>query len=301
MYCVQTNNLTYHFSSKEKALNNINLQVPNGSIYGFLGPNGAGKTTTLRLILGLLRNQTGKISIFGEPFETNRVDILRKIGSLIESPSLYGHLTAIENLSLLQKIYQCSKSRIHEVLNLVGLPNTGKKKVSQFSLGMKQRLSIAIAIFHNPSLLILDEPTNGLDPNGILDMRELLKSINQENGITILVSSHLLSEIEKLVTHVGIINEGNLMFQGTLSELINKQQKASYTEIETNNTGLALQIISRNNLLATIRDDKAFLPMASKEQIAKINLDLVENGIEVYQISTIKNDLETIFMDLINT
>jgi lantibiotic transport system ATP-binding protein len=220
---------------------------------------------------------------------------------LIESPSLYGHLTAIENLSLLQKIYQCSKSRIHEVLNLVGLPNTGKKKVSQFSLGMKQRLSIAIAIFHNPSLLILDEPTNGLDPNGILDMRELLKSINQENGITILVSSHLLSEIEKLVTHVGIINEGNLMFQGTLSELINKQQKASYTEIETNNTGLALQIISRNNLLATIRDDKAFLPMASKEQIAKINLDLVENGIEVYQISTIKNDLEAIFMDLINT
>jgi lantibiotic transport system ATP-binding protein len=223
MYCVQTNDLSYHFSTKEMALNNINLQVPNGSIYGFLGPNGAGKTTTLRLLLGLLRSQSGKISLFGKPFETNRVDILRKIGSLIESPSLYGHLTAMENLSVLQKIYQCQKSRIQEVLNLVGLPKVDKKKVSQFSLGMKQRLSIATAIFHQPLLLILDEPTNGLDPNGILDMRELLRAINQEKGITILVSSHLLSEIEKLATHVGIINKGSLMFQGTLNELINKK------------------------------------------------------------------------------
>ena len=136
MYCLETSSLTHRFSGKEIVLNNINLQVAKGSIYGFLGPNGAGKTTTLRLVLGLLEKQQGEILIFGKPFKKNRLDILKKIGSLIESPSLYGHLTAVENLSLLQKIYQCPKERIQEVLNLVGLSNTGNKKVSQFSLSV---------------------------------------------------------------------------------------------------------------------------------------------------------------------
>lgn len=170
--------------------------VPKGSIYGFLGPNGAGKTTTLRLILGLLKRQTGSINVFNVPFDENRIEILNQTGSLIESPSLYSHLTAYENLNVLRKIYQCPESRINDVLELVGLSNTGKKKSGLFSLGMKQRLGIAIALLNNPALLILDEPTNGLDPNGILEIRELLKRINAESGITIVISSHLLSEIE---------------------------------------------------------------------------------------------------------
>lgn len=173
MYSIETKDLTHQFSESEIVLNGLNIQVPKGSIYGFLGPNGAGKTTTLRLILGLLKKQKGNITIFDKSFETARIEILSSIGSLIESPSLYAHLTASENLSILQKVYQCPKERIKEVLGIVGLADTGKKKAGKFSLGMKQRLSIAMALLHNPNLLILDEPTNGLDPNGIIEIRGL--------------------------------------------------------------------------------------------------------------------------------
>ena len=179
MNCIETKDLSYRFSTDQLILDKINLQVPNGSIYGFLGPNGAGKTTTLRLILGLLKKQEGNIHLFGKTFEKHRISILKNIGSMIESPSIYGHLTATENLLLLQKVYQCPVGRISEVLKTVGLEHVGQKKAGQFSLGMKQRLSIAIALLHNPSLLILDEPTNGLDPNGIIEIRELLKKLNE--------------------------------------------------------------------------------------------------------------------------
>jgi ABC-2 type transport system ATP-binding protein len=300
MYCLETKDLTYRFSSDEIALDHINLQVEEGSIYGFLGPNGAGKTTTLRLILGLLKKQQGDISIFGKPFAPNRVDILKKIGSLIESPSIYGHLTATENLLVLQKVQQCPKSRIGEVLELVGLSHTGTKKAGQFSLGMKQRLSIAMALLHNPTLLILDEPTNGLDPNGILEVRELLKQLNQEQGITIVISSHLLAEIEKLVTHIGIINKGKMLFQGTLEALKNKQQQSKAIILDTNDASKTAQIIADNQLEASFLDGKTVMPAASKDRIAQINQQLVNNGVEVYEISVVKNDLEMIFMDLIN-
>ncbi len=300
LYSLETKDLTHHYSEKEKIVNAIHLQVPEGSIYGFLGPNGAGKTTTLRLVLGLLKKQQGEISFFGMPFHQNRIAILKKVGSLIESPSLYGHLTAIENLSILQKIYQCPKERIADVLALVGLSNTGSKKTSQFSLGMKQRLSIAIALLHNPALLILDEPTNGLDPNGIIEMRELLKKLNREQGITIIISSHLLAEIEKLVTHIGIINHGTMMFQGTLEALKEKQQQSSYIILDTNDHDKTLGIIRNNNLTSILKDGKITMPLASNKIIAQINQQLVNNDIEVYEISTVKNDLETIFMDVIN-
>src|SRR5829696_3960962 len=181
MNCVETTDLGHGYSGDAAVLCGIDLQVPQGSIYGFLGPNGAGKTTTLRLILGLLKKQEGSIKIFGEDFEKHRVASLRKIGSLIESPSIYSHLTAVENLRLLQKIYQCPRARIDEVLELVGLANTRNKKAGQFSLGMKQRLSIAIALLNSPSLLILDEPTNGLDPNGMIEVRELLRRLNEDD------------------------------------------------------------------------------------------------------------------------
>jgi|GEM_PF-5387223 len=197
MHTIEAIGLTHHFSKEIPVLENIEMRVREGSIYGFLGPNGAGKTTTLRLMLGLLRKQGGEISIFGKPFEKHRTELLSNIGSLIESPTVYGHLTATENLTVWQKAYRCPKNRIPEALRLVGLHGTGIKKAHQFSLGMKQRLGIAAALLHQPSLLVLDEPTNGLDPGGIIEIREMLRNLNREEGVTILISSHLLPEIEK--------------------------------------------------------------------------------------------------------
>ncbi len=299
-HCIETIDLTHKFSERETALNRVNLQVIEGTIYGFLGPNGAGKTTTLKLILGLLKKQHGEILVFGKPFAANRVEILSQTGAMIESPSLYGHLTAVENLRVLQKVYQCPPTRIAEVLELVGLVETGKKPANQFSLGMKQRLSIAIALLHSPKLLILDEPTNGLDPNGILEVRELLQSLNQNHGITILISSHLLSEIEKLVTHIGIINQGNLLFQGTLAVLFSKRLQNSYIVFETNNDSQTLQILNDFGANARIEAGKIAVPILDNEKIAAINQTLVQSGVEVYQISKVENDLEAIFFDLLS-
>ncbi|HEY0429503.1 MAG TPA: ABC transporter ATP-binding protein [Pyrinomonadaceae bacterium] len=300
MYCIETIDLTHKFSAAETALNLVNLRVAEGSIYGFLGPNGAGKTTTLKLILGLLKKQSGEIRIFGKPFETNRVETLRRIGSMIESPSLYSHLTAVENLKILQKVYGCPKGRIGEVLELAGLARTGSKRAGQFSLGMKQRLSIAMALLHSPSLLILDEPTNGLDPNGILEIRELLQNLSENHGTTILISSHLLSEIEKLVTHIGIINRGVILFQGTLAELVNKRRQNSFIVFETNDDARALQIINDFGLNARIESGRVAIPVIEKKQIARINQKLVKSKIEIYQIGKIENDLEKIFFDVIS-
>ena len=296
--CIETTGLSFSFSGTEAILKNINLQVPNASIFGFLGPNGAGKTTTLKLILGLLKLQQGSIQVFGQSFDSNRIEILRNVGSLIEAPSFYSHLNARENLILLQKIYQCPIERIDEVLAIVGLSNTGKKKVGKFSFGMKQRLGIAIALLHNPTLLILDEPTNGLDPNGIIEVRELLKKLHTEHHITILISSHLLSEIEKLVTHIGIIHQGNLLFQGTLDELHLKQKQSSMVMFETNNCEKAFEIFKAKNMDAKISGTFIETPFISKEVNAQLNHLLVESGIEVSQITIQQNDLESIFMEL---
>jgi len=300
MYCVETRQLSHSFSNHPNVLKEINLLVPKGSIYGFLGPNGAGKTTTLRLLLGLIKKQRGEILLFDQSFQQQRIAVLKKIGSMIESPSIYGHLTATENLQLMQRIYQCPKSRISEVLGIVGLAGTGNKKASQFSLGMKQRLSLAIALLHQPSLLILDEPTNGLDPNGIIEIRDLLKKLNEEQGISIIISSHLLAEIEKLVTHVGVISKGNMVFQGTLESLVSRQYQLSKLIIETNDFNLSVEILQRLQLNGTTEQGKIILPIPSKQTIALLNTALVNAGIEVYEMSAVKKDLETIFMELIN-
>lgn len=300
MYCIETKNLGYRFSPRQQVLHDINLKIPVGSIYGFLGPNGAGKTTTLRLLLGLLKKQSGAIEFFGEDFEKHRISILRKTGSLIESPSFYGQLTAAENLEVLQRIYGIPKKRIGEVLQIVGLADTGNKNASRFSLGMKQRLSIAMAILHNPELLILDEPTNGLDPNGIIEMRALLKMLNADHNMTILISSHLLSEIEKLVTHTGIIHKGELIFQGTLSQLQQKQELNSVTYFETDDNEKALSIIQQNGFEISSMNGKIHIPIPDKITIAGINRMLVENKIDVYQIHSSGSDLESIFIEMVS-
>lgn len=297
--CIETIYLTHKFPAGETALSGVNLRVQTGAIYGFLGPNGAGKTTALKLILGLLKKQQGEILVFGKPFERNRVEILRRTGAMIESPSIYGHLTATENLRVLQKVYNCPKNRIAEVLELVGLAKTGSKRASQFSLGMKQRLSIAIALLNHPQLLILDEPTNGLDPNGIIEIRELLKDLARARGITILISSHILSEIEKLVTHVGIINLGKLLFQGTLLELVNKQQQSSFVSFHTSDNAKALQVFEKHKIPIRVEAEKICIAPLEKEKIARLNEQLVQNSIDVYEIQTVQNDLEKIFFDVL--
>jgi len=299
MPCLETDHLVYRYSTAETVLSDISLRVPTGSIYGFLGPNGAGKTTTLRLILGLLKHQQGEIRVFGRSLHRHRLDILRKVGSLIESPSVYGHLSARDNLRILQLVHRCPPQRIDAVLQLVDLQRAGLKRVSGFSLGMKQRLSIAMALLHEPSLLILDEPTNGLDPNGILEMRELLCRLNAQHGVSILISSHLLAEIEKLVSHIGILDKGRLLFQGSMDELQARQQQNLRIRICTDDDARAIELLRSRQLPAEMLAGGLHIPQQPEPQIAALNRLLVNEGLAVYEITPVQDDLESIFMKMI--
>lgn len=298
-YCIEVAGLAYQFRDKTPVLQDIQLKVPQGAIYGFLGPNGAGKTTTLRLITGLLRMQTGNVQVLGKSFRQHRLEILRQTGCLIESPAIYEHLSAADNLLVLQHIYQCPKANIMEALNTVGLQAVRDKKAGQFSLGMKQRLALAMALLHHPRLLILDEPTNGLDPNGIIEMRELLKKINREQGISILISSHLLPEIEKLATHIGIISKGRMVFEGSLEQLSGLRQQVRGYLLETTDNAVAAKLLSARDLPIVTDTEGIQLPALPVAVITELNSQLVQRGIGVYGIQPVKNDLETIFMDLI--
>lgn len=208
-FILETRNLTKCYG-QQQAVGNISLQIERNSIYGLLGPNGAGKTTTLKMLVGLLNPSGGQIIFDGKPWKR---EFLSHIGSLIEAPALYGNLTAEENLKVHTRLLGIPDKRISEVLDIVDLKDTGKKRASQFSMGMKQRLGIAIALLNNPQLLILDEPTNGLDPFGIQDLRKLISSF-PEKGITVILSSHILSEVAQVVDEIGIISCGKLLFQG---------------------------------------------------------------------------------------
>jgi ABC-type multidrug transport system ATPase subunit len=295
---IETRQLYFAFQKSQKILDDLNLQIPAGSIYGFLGPNGAGKTTSLRLILGLLKKQEGDITLFGKHLQANRIDILRRIGSLIEQPSLYLHLTGKENLEIFRLTYQCDKKRIDEVLQMVQLQHAAHKKVKSYSLGMKQRLAIAIALLHDPEVLILDEPTNGLDPSGIIETRELIKQLNREWGKTILVSSHLLAEVEKMATHVGIIHKGKLLFQGSLQQLQQLQSKQSAVEIEVNDIARAQQVLQEQFPVKQVNGSLLLVNYESRERSALLNKLLVQEGVEVYQMAVKQNDLENLFIQI---
>jgi lantibiotic transport system ATP-binding protein len=297
-YAIETHDLTYRFG-REPVLRSVDLAVPGGAIYGFLGPNGAGKTTTLRLLLGLLRRQEGAIRVLGRTLEQDRLGILCNVGSSIESPSIYGHLTAVENLEVWRRLFRCAKRRIPEVLELVGLADTGRKRAEQFSLGMKQRLGIAVALLHEPPLLVLDEPTNGLDPHGIIEMRRLLAALNRERGITILVSSHILSEIERVVTHVGVIHHGTLRFQGTLDDLRARQASRSFTFVDTDDNARALTLAARDGIAGRVDGARAIFPALSREDAGRLTSMLVGEGLTVYEVATVQRDLEQIFLDLV--
>src|SRR6218665_202797 len=294
---VKTTNLSYSFRNGAKTLDDVNLEVPGGSIYGFLGPNGAGKTTTLRLLLGLLKNQQGTLEVFGQQFGPHRLEILRRLGSLIEQPSLYLHLTAKENLEIYRLIYKTTRQRVEDVLQLVGLQGTGSKRAKQFSLGMRQRLAIALALLPQPELLILDEPTNGLDPNGIIEIRELIKQLNREHGTTVIVSSHILVEVEKMATHVGIIHKGRMLFQGPLQELQQIKTRQNMLEIEKSDNGKAFSLLASQYKLQE-SGQLIMMPYEGKEQTAAINRLLVNEGLDVYSIYPQQNDLEQLFIDI---
>ena len=296
---IDTEGLTFNFG-KQTVVKSLSLKVPDGSIYGFLGPNGAGKTTTIKLLLNLLKTQEGSIHIFEQELQSNRINILSQIGSLIEQPAIYLHLSGKENLLNRALLLQVPEKRVNEMLDLVHLTSAAHKKAGQYSLGMKQRLGIALALLSDPKLLILDEPTNGLDPNGIIEVRELLIRLVNQHQKTVFISSHLLAEVERMATHVGIINFGELLFQGSINDLqaLNQPQ----VQIETENTVDAANFLKRNNFTITEVDDHhIYIPFTSKQNMGEINTLLNQNGYAIYSINKQQKDLEKLFLAITHT
>ena len=236
---IETQNLTKQYADFT-AVSNLNLHIPKGSVYGFLGPNGAGKSTTMKMFLGLTKPTSGTFQIDGKTYPNERVKILKEVGSLIEAPAFYGNLTGEENLDLIRKILGLPKSSVSEALELVGLTQFRKRLAKKYSLGMKQRLGLASALIGHPPILILDEPTNGLDPVGIHEIRTLIRSLPEKLNCTVLVSSHLLSEIELMADTIGILNHGRLLFEGSLSDLKEKAIASGYPIDNLEDTFLAL-------------------------------------------------------------
>ncbi len=294
-FIIETKHLTKKFGSK-RVVNHIDLQVKKGEIYGFLGPNGAGKTTTIRMLLGLARPTKGSIHIFGKDIKKEKLSILKKVGSLVEYPSYYGHLTAYENLEAVRILLDAPKSRIDEVLSIVRLTKDANRPVKGFSLGMKQRLGIATALLGNPELLILDEPTNGLDPSGIIEMRELIKSMPKEHGITIVISSHLLSEIDQMATQVGIISKGQMIFQDSISKL--RERSTSKIKLTVNHAESAWKTLLSQGYTTQRMQNNIFIENNSNEKIAEIVKALVQHDYSIYRVEEEKKSLEEIFLEL---
>ena len=215
-YLIETRELSRRFGSK-LAVKDLNLLVPAAGVYGFLGPNGAGKTTAIRMLLGLIKPTVGEVFMFGLPLHKNRITLMRRVGALVESPSLYPHLTGRENLEVTRRLIGAQFKLINLALDIVKLTKDADRRVREYSLGMRQRLGLALALLNQPQLLILDEPTNGLDPAGIHEMRDLIRRLPDDAGVTVFLSSHLLREVEQIASHIGIIHEGRLLFQGRLA------------------------------------------------------------------------------------
>lgn len=290
-----TDNLTKRYGNTA-AVDRIRLRIEEGEVYGFLGPNGAGKTTTLKMLVGLIQPTEGTFTVFGRTFAQHRRWILSQTGALIESPSYYGHLTGRENLRIIQRLRGLPERNVSEALRVVRLEKHQHKRVDQYSLGMKQRLGLAMALIAFPKLLILDEPTNGLDPAGIEEIRELIRSLPRQYGMTVLVSSHLLSEVEQIATSVGIIRDGRLVFQGSLDSLKAKSDPA--IAVKTMDNLAAEQVLAGQGLKPTERGGYLTLPDMEDRQVAEVNRTLVRAGIGVIRIEERKKSLERIFLEL---
>jgi lantibiotic transport system ATP-binding protein len=293
---IETRGLTRRFGA-QLAVDTLNLSVPPSGVYGFLGPNGAGKTTAIRMLLGLIRPNAGEVRLFGQPLLSNRYSLMRRVGALVETPSLYPHLTGRENLEVTRRLLGAPRGLIDLALDTVRLTKDANRRVREYSLGMRQRLGLALALLNKPDLLILDEPTNGLDPAGIHEMRDLIRHLPRESGMTIFLSSHLLSEVEQIASHIGIIHEGHLLFQGTLSELQAKQQ----TELTVGVKQLdrATECLQHAGWTVQKRSDELLTVSAhSSEDAVRINSLLVDQRLDVFHLALAQVSLEDIFLTL---
>jgi lantibiotic transport system ATP-binding protein len=292
---IETRDLTYRFGNQQ-VLDKVSLKVPKGSIYGFLGPNGAGKTTTIKILLNLLHSNLNNVFLFGQELNESRINILSRTGSLVEQPAIYPHLSGRDNLLNRAMLLGVCKDRVNEMVRLVDLQHSQHKSAGKYSLGMKQRLGIALALLPDPELLILDEPTNGLDPNGIIEVRELLQRLTSQEGKTVFVSSHLLSEVEKMANHVGIINHGKLLFQGSIHEL--HALNSSQVSIHVDDLVSAANTLLVNGYQADVLEERIKIPFSSIEQVGTINNLLVNKGYTVFSLSETKQDLERLFLSI---
>ena len=294
-YVIETKNLTKQYGT-QKSVADLNIHVKQGRIYGLLGRNGAGKTTTMKMLLGLTQPTSGEVAIWGKPLRTNEKKLLPRIGSLIESPGFYPNLTATENLRIFATLRGVpNRNAIKNALDLVGLPYKDKKLFSQYSLGMKQRLAIALAIMHDPELLILDEPINGLDPIGIAEVRSFIRDLCTERGKTILISSHILSEIALLADDIGIIDHGALLEEESLAELEAKSSR--HIRFTVSSTTQAARILERNfhETQFIIQDDYKMRLHNLDISVGEIVTAFVENGLTVSEAYVCEESLEDYF------
>lgn len=294
-FIIETTGLTKYYGT-QKSVSNLNIHVRRGKIYGLLGRNGAGKTTTMKLLLGLTTPTSGRISIFGENIGTSEKKILPRIGSLIESPGFYPNLTGTENLKIFAELRGIKKQKtIQSTLELVGLPYLDRKLYSQYSLGMKQRLAIALSVMHNPELLILDEPINGLDPIGIAEIRSFIRDLCDTHGKTVLISSHILSEIALLADDIGIIDHGVLLEEKSLAELEAKNSK--YVQFILSDTAKASQLLRYNFQTQdfNVEDTRKLRLFDTSLSVAAINRCFIENNIEIIDVHVCEDTLEDYF------
>jgi ABC-type multidrug transport system ATPase subunit len=295
---ISTSGLTRCFGDLV-AVDSVDLRVPRGSVYGFLGPNGAGKTTTIRMLLGLIRPHAGEVRLFGQSLRDRRIELMRRVGALVESPSLYPHLTGRENLEVTRRLIGGSQEQIDRALSIVHLEEAADRCVKGYSTGMQQRLALALALLGEPELLILDEPTNGLDPAGIREMREFLRQLPQEQGVTVFLSSHLLSEVEQVATHIGIVGQGRLLFQGTPTEL--QAQLEDHVTVGVDRPDDAVRTLSQAGW--TVRQNGAHrlhVAVNGRSDVTLINARLVQSGINVFHLDLEQASLEDIFLRLTN-
>ena len=294
-YCIKTTNLTRTFKNVT-AVRNLNLQMPYQCVYGFLGPNGAGKTTTIRMILGLIKPDQGSVQVFDEPMTRKNMQIFRKIGALVESPSLYSHLTGEENLEVTRRMLNLPKANIGHVLRIFDLLGARNRLVKGYSMGMKQRLGLAMAMLGDPQLLILDEPTNGLDPAGIHEIRDLIRELPKKSGVSVFLSSHLLSEVEQMASHIGIIHQGVFQFQGTLPEL--QSQHAPRLHLQVSAREEIGKLLKLNGYKVTANNGSLQVSITSPSQAEQINHLIMHHGYLIQQSSIQQPTLEDIFINL---
>ena len=295
---LQIKNLQKVFKDTQ-VVNLSSLSVQQGEIYGFLGPNGAGKTTTMKMILSLISRTAGEIEVFGQSIGTDK-QYLNQIGSMIEEPSYYPNLTGYENLLVFQKILGFDKKNIQETLKIVGLdqPKNKKKLVKDYSLGMKQRLALAFALVKKPRLLILDEPTNGLDPAGIHEIRELIIKLAKEQGITVFISTHILSEVEHIADRVGIINHGQLVYEGEIRKIQSNKWLEVRGDFRGRREAISQVLFGYPCKMLEIQEDKLKLTNLDDQQISSLLRDLIVEKVPIYEVKQEQETLESIFLNL---